>query len=111
MRRGVYRNLPRMGGAELAQRESKLHISIRRRDVQFTIEARELTTETTLRSSSHSRSRRTTIEAQTPDDAISQFVMQNHSELVSVSRPARGLESIATVKKDDSVFLVRVYAA
>ena len=79
--------------------------------MQFTIEARELTTATTPRPSSRSRSRRTTIEAQTPDDAISQFVTQNHSELVSVSRPAKGLEWMATVKKDDSVFLVRVYAA
>jgi len=38
-------------------------------------------------------------------------VRQNHSELVSLSRPVRGQESIATVRKDDLVFLVRVYAA
>ena len=79
--------------------------------MQFTIEARELTNEYTHRPSVDSRSRRTIIEAQDPDEAISQFVLQNHSELVSVSRPARGAESIATVKKDDSVYLVRVYAA
>ena len=79
--------------------------------MQFTIEARELTSEYTHRPSIDSRSRRTTIEARTPDEAISRFVKQNHSELVSVSRPARGRESIATVKKDDSVYLVRVYAA
>jgi hypothetical protein len=78
--------------------------------VQFTIEARELTSESTHRPTFDSRSRRTTIEADTPDDAISQFVLENSSELVSVSRPARGQESIATVKKDDAVYLVRVYA-
>ena len=79
--------------------------------MQYTIEARELTSEYTHRPSLDDRSRRMTIEAQSPDDAISRFVVENRSELVSVIRPARGLESIATVKKDDSVYLVRVYAA
>ena len=78
--------------------------------MQYTIEARELTNEYTRRPSFDSRSRRMTIEAQSADDAISQFVHENASELVSLSRPARGQESIATVKKDDSVYLVRVYA-
>jgi hypothetical protein len=79
--------------------------------MQFMIEARELTNEYTHRPSIDGRSRRTTIEAHSPDDAISQFVRANHSELVSLTRPGRGAESIATVKKDDSVYLVRVYAA
>jgi hypothetical protein len=51
------------------------------------------------------------IEAADADEAISQFIVQNASELVSVIRPRRGRESIATVKKDDCVYLVRVYAA
>jgi hypothetical protein len=38
-------------------------------------------------------------------------VLQSASELVSVTTPAKGSESIATVRKDDSVFLLRVYAA
>lgn len=79
--------------------------------MQYTVEARELTSEYTHRPSLDEHSRRTIIEAKNPDEAISQFVMQNASELVSVVRPARGAESIATVKKDDSVYLVRVYAA
>ena len=79
--------------------------------MQYTIEARELTSESTHRPSFDERSRRLTIEAKSADDAISQFVLQNASELVSLSRPGRGQESIATVKKDDSVYLVRVYAA
>ena len=79
--------------------------------MQYTIEARELTNEYTHRPSIDARTRQTIIEAQTPDEAISQFLQENHSELVSLTRPARGVESIATVKKDDSVYLVRVYAA
>ena len=76
--------------------------------MQYTIEERELTTH---RLSSDKEPRRLMIEADDPEQAISQFVVQSASELVSVIRPARGTESIATVKKDDSVYLVRVYAA
>ena len=79
--------------------------------MQYTIEARELTNEYTHRPPSDANPRRTTIEAVGPDEAISEFVRQERSELVSLSRPATGRESIATVKKDDCVFLVRVYAA
>ncbi|HEX8153651.1 MAG TPA: hypothetical protein VF698_11020 [Thermoanaerobaculia bacterium] len=79
--------------------------------MQYTIEARELTNEYTHRPAIDGRPQRLTVEAPTPDEAISQFLQQNHSELVSLTRPARGIESIATVKKDDSVFLLRVYAA
>jgi hypothetical protein len=50
-----------------------------------------------------------TLEARDEGDAISQFVRGNESELVSF-QPVRGRESIATVKKNDSVYLVRVYA-
>ena len=75
--------------------------------LQFTIESRELTSSTKDRLEPVS----TTIDAESPDDAISAFVLQNHSELVSFQRPAECRESIATVKKDDVVFLVRVYAA
>ena len=79
--------------------------------MQFTIEARELTSEDTHRPSLDPQSRRVTVEAKSADDAISQFLQENRSELVSLANPARGRESIATVRKDDSVYLVRVYAA
>ena len=69
--------------------------------MQFTIEAREL---------KNPRSQRTTVEADTADDAITQFVTQNASELMHVSKPCEGRESIATVRKDESVYLIRVYA-
>jgi hypothetical protein len=79
--------------------------------LQYTIEERELTNESTHRGSFDRVPRRMTIEADDPEQAISQFVVQNASELVSVIKPARGSESIATVKKDQCVYLVRVYAA
>jgi hypothetical protein len=79
--------------------------------LQYTIESRELTSEYTHRPSHESQPRRTVVEAQDAGDAISQFVRQIHGELVSVTRPRIGRESIATLKKDDSVLLVRVYAA
>ena len=74
--------------------------------MQFTIESRELTPETV-----NSQSRSTVIEAVDRDAALTEFVRQNASQLVSFATPARGRESIATVKKDDSVYLVRVYEA
>jgi hypothetical protein len=79
--------------------------------LQYTIEARELTSEYTHRPAAGSEARQTMVEAPNADEAIAQFVQQNASELVSLSTPRVGRESIATVKKDDSVFLVRVYAA
>ncbi|HKO57858.1 MAG TPA: hypothetical protein VJ276_18465 [Thermoanaerobaculia bacterium] len=79
--------------------------------MQYTIEARELTTESTHRPAREEGPRRITVEATDAGEAIARFVQQNASELVSLSTPAVGRESIATVKKDDSVFLVRVYAA
>ncbi|HEX7153797.1 MAG TPA: hypothetical protein VF618_20075 [Thermoanaerobaculia bacterium] len=79
--------------------------------MQYTIEERELTNEYTHRPSFDVQTRRTTIDARDADDAISRFVLETQSELVSFTKPVRGGESIATVKKEDSVFLVRVYAA
>jgi hypothetical protein len=76
--------------------------------LQFTIESRQLTNQY---SQFDVETKQTFIEAGTPDDAIGEFVRQSDSELVSLTRPVRGQESIATVKKNDSVFLVRVYAA
>jgi hypothetical protein len=79
--------------------------------VTYTIEARQLTSETSHRPSSDSDPEQVQIEAANADDAIGEFVRRSSSELVSLSRPLTGRESIATVKKDDLVFLVRVYAA
>jgi len=68
--------------------------------VLYTIETRELT---------RAESRHLQVEANDHDDAIHRYVADTESELLSHSRPGRGVESIATVRKADSVFLVRVY--
>ncbi len=83
---------------------------MRRQRLQYTIEERKLTSKSEKMPSERAP-RRTVMEAEDADEAISRFVVQNSSELVSVSRPARGTESIATVRKDDSVYLVRIYSA
>ena len=49
-----------------------------------------------------------TIEADDAGEALSHFVRDQESEIVS-SQSTKGRESIATVKKKDAVFLVRVY--
>lgn len=79
--------------------------------MQYTIEARELTNANNHGPASQGRPLCTLIEADDVEEAISQFVVDSASELVNVIRPARGSESIATVKKDEAVYLVRVYAA
>lgn len=79
--------------------------------MQYTIESRQLTNEYSHRPSFDSGSNQILIEAGSPDDAIGEFVRRSDLELVSLHSPARGQESIATVKKNDSVYLVRVYAA
>ncbi len=75
--------------------------------MQYTIEARQLTNALTRRRGDGPQ--HTTVEARTADEAISKFVKSHHSELVSFTAAA-GRESIATVRKDESVFLVRVYS-
>ena len=77
--------------------------------MRYTIEARELTSESTHRPAFDEQTHRIIVEAGGPDEAIDSFVKDNRSELVSFTRPARGRESIATVRKDDSFYLVRVY--
>lgn len=66
----------------------------------YTIETRELASPV---------SRRHQVEANDHDEAIHRYVAENASELVSHSRPSRSTESIATVRKDDAVLLVRIY--
>jgi hypothetical protein len=71
--------------------------------MQYTIESRQL--------SSDASSQRTFVEASDENEAISRYVSDSAAELVSFTTPPRGAESIATVKKEDRVFLVRVYTA
>ena len=75
--------------------------------MQYTIEARQITKPMTRRR--YDGPKQTTVEAQNPDEAISKFVEESDSELVSFTEVGAGRESIATVRKAESVFLVRVY--
>lgn len=77
--------------------------------MQYTIESRPLTNETTHRPAIDAEPKHVRIEAANPESAISEYVRRSELQLVSVTKPLTGRESIATVKKDDSVFLVRVY--
>jgi hypothetical protein len=81
-----------------------------RKGVQYTIESRALTNEYSHRPAVDDEPRHTRIEAANPENAISEYVRQSELELVSVTKPLTGRESIATVKKNDSVFLVRIYS-
>jgi len=73
--------------------------------LQFTIESRRLPT------SPNPQATPVIIEALNPGDALSEFVRRSKLEVVSVATPASGRESIATVRKDEAVYLVRVYQA
>jgi hypothetical protein len=86
--------------------KSQHHIE-REAHLQFTIESRELTPLEFVRREARS----TVIEAADRDAALSEFARRNASQVVSFSTPAAGRESIATMKKDASVYLVRVYEA
>lgn len=79
--------------------------------MRYTIEARELTREHSRRPSSAVPPRPAIVEAHDADEAIRRYVRECHGELVSFIQPARGQEFIATVKKEDTVFLVRVSSA
>lgn len=79
--------------------------------MQYTIESRELTNESTRRHRDNPASVRTVVVAKDADEAIQRYVLESDAELVSFTDPGHGHESIATVKKKDCVYLVRVYAA
>jgi len=70
--------------------------------LQYTIETRPLT--------NPEKPSSTTIEARDAGEALSRFARGSQSEIVSF-QATPGRESIATVKKKDAVFLVRVYSA
>jgi hypothetical protein len=75
--------------------------------LHFTIEAREL---------SCSERRRTgdipsswTVDASDAGEALQRFTDHSAAEMKSMVRTSRDGESIATVRKDDSLFLLRIY--
>ena len=76
--------------------------------MQYTIEARELSKDA-QRTAYDVESRSRIIEASDEAEALSQYVRESAAELVSFTTPRPGAESIATIRKEDSVYLVRVY--
>ncbi len=85
----------------------KQSYAVREARLQYTIESRPLTASPSF----DGAAKQTTVNAADAEDAITQFLHESASELVSLTRPVAGSESIATVRKNDAVFLVRVYAA
>jgi uncharacterized protein (UPF0333 family) len=77
--------------------------------VEYTIEARELTSEPSRPAALKVDFRSTTVEARNPKEAIRLFVSNSASELMSFATPGDGRESVGTVRKNDTIFLVRVY--
>jgi hypothetical protein len=76
--------------------------------LQYTIEARELTTAKS-RSLSVDAASPVIVEARDTDEAITRYNHANESELVSLVHPGRSREAIATVRKEDSIYLLRIY--
>lgn len=78
--------------------------------LEFTIEARELSAENPRRTVYDGRPRTANVVAANVEDAVTQFLHANDGVLVSLDTRQRG-ESIATVKQEDVLLLLRVYAS
>jgi hypothetical protein len=79
--------------------------------LQYTIEARELSSAHSSAWTSQPGPQPGLIVANDPQDAIEQYVRDLHAVLLTFMQPSPGRESIGIVKKEDMVLLVRVYAA
>lgn len=77
----------------------------------YNIESRQLTSEATRAPHNSDAPNQMTIDADDVEGAITFFLQEQQSELVSGLQQLPGRESIATVRKDDSVYLVRISAA
>jgi hypothetical protein len=76
--------------------------------LQFTIEKSQLTVE--RRPAAASLERVTAVvEATDLDEAMHKYLAEESSELMSQVRPLRGAESVATVRKDDALYMLRIY--
>jgi hypothetical protein len=78
--------------------------------LQYTIEARELTKGSGIDGGSGA-GQQTVVVARDPEEAIHQYVRELAAGLMSFTQPNGAAESIGIVRKEDVVFLVRVYAA
>jgi hypothetical protein len=76
--------------------------------MKFSIEQRQLTSEESHRPVFEPESTTAVIEAADHDEAIGWLAHTGHSEVISVVRPLRGGEAVATVRRNEAVFLWRV---
>jgi hypothetical protein len=91
--------------------QSQQDFDARRPVVQYTIEARQLSSEyLPQRPSVDAEPHRMIVEADDAVEALSRFVRDDEFELVSF-QSVQGRESIATVRKNDLLYLIRVYSA
>jgi hypothetical protein len=77
--------------------------------LQYTIETRELTREHSVYGSGGA-GQQTVVVARDAEEAIQQYVRELAAVLMSFTQPNGVGESIGIVRKEDVVFLVRVYA-
>jgi hypothetical protein len=76
--------------------------------VQFTIEKSQLTVERHHAAVGLERAK-AIVEAADLDEAMQKYLAEESSELMSQVRPLRGAESVATVRKDDALYMLRIY--
>ena len=79
--------------------------------LQYTIEARELSSAHSNAWTSQPGVSPDVVMARDPQDAIEQYVRDLEAVLLTFMQPSPGRESIGIVRKEDTVLLVRVYAA
>jgi hypothetical protein len=79
--------------------------------MQFTIEQRQLTSEDSHRPAFEPESTTSIVEAADHDEAIGRFADTDRSEIVSIVRPLRGREAVATVRRNETIFLWRIAPA
>ena len=79
--------------------------------MQYTIEARELSSAHSSAWMSRPGADPGVVMAEDPQDAIEKYVRDLEAVLLTFMQPSPGRESIGIVRKKDTVLLVRVYAA
>ena len=79
--------------------------------MQYTIEARELSSAHSNAWTSQPGAHPDVVMAKDPQEAIEQYVRDLEAVLLTFMQPSPGRESIGIVKKEGTVLLVRVYAA
>jgi hypothetical protein len=77
--------------------------------VQFTIEKSQLTVDSHQGAAIDSEPTTAVVEASDSEDAVFKYLAEESSELMSHVHPLWGAESVATVRKDDALYMLRIY--